>query len=214
MRLSMRLSMRPSVRLSIRLSQLALASLFAAALVASEARAEYYQWTDEHGQLHFTDDYFTVPPRFRSKAQTKDIEEKAGSGPQNPAPSLGVPENQLPTPPARMDEPTGATGSGAGWTDWSGRGPDYWTGRQRDLQLKAADLGKRLTADKDAMEALSSTRAARVGGRRQRGQLDAEVKELQLELSQVQKLLNGGLAEEALRAGVPADFATTLKGTE
>jgi hypothetical protein len=186
--------------------------LAAVLLAAPAAEADYYKWTDERGQIHLTDDYYKVPPKFRSQVEVKRLEE--GSSGTMAAPPMGEGEVSGPTGTSREEEPTTPAGEGtsAAWSDWSGRGADHWSGRQRDLQAKAADLAKRLEANKEAVKSLSTTRAAYVGGRRQRGQLEAESERLEVELREVRRMLNSGLAEEALRSGVPAEFANSLRG--
>ena len=52
------------------------------------AAAEVYKWTDESGQVHFTQDLFQVPPRYRAAAANPEreadskvnfvVEEKSG----------------------------------------------------------------------------------------------------------------------------------------
>jgi len=39
--------------------------------VASEARAEIYRWTDEKGQLHFSQDLDRMPARYRAQAEAE-----------------------------------------------------------------------------------------------------------------------------------------------
>lgn len=193
----------------MRLPLLGLAVL-AACLTATFVEADFYKWVDERGQVHLTDDYYKVPPKYRSKVQVKRLEEGSGYS----APSFAPSEVIGPTGGSREEEPSLPSGetTTSAWQDWQGRGADYWTNRQRDLQAKAADLQKRIEVNKQAIESLSTTRAAYVGGRRQRGQLEAENQQLEMELKEVRRMLNSGLAEEAMRSGVPADFATTLRG--
>jgi hypothetical protein len=195
----------------MRLSHLGLA-LLVVLLAAGGASADFYKWTDERGQIHLTDDYYKVPPKYRAKAEVKRFGEP-DSGVGAPPP-LEATEELGPTGPSDNEPttPTGEVGPGGGWQDWSGRGADYWTGRQRDLQARAQELERQLAANREAIEGLSSTRAAAVGGRRQRGRLEAESARLEVELAQVRKMLTSGLADEALRSGVPPDFATSLRG--
>lgn len=194
----------------MRLLHCALA-LLAVLAVATVSRAEFYKWTDERGQIHLTDDYYKVPPKYRSAVEVKKAEER-DSGVGKPPP-LGSETQQGPTEPS-YNEPTSPTGGGeaAGWQDWGGQGPDYWISRQNDLRAKAEDLKRRIQINKEAIEKLSSTRAAYIGGRRQRARLEAETERLEVELRAVRKTLDSGLAEEALRSGVPAEFANSLRG--
>ncbi len=192
-----------------------LAALAAAALLllcwGARSEADFYKWTDEHGQIHLTDDYYKVPPKYRGKAEVK--KPGGGSATATEMPPLGGEQEQTPTPPTSA-EPTLPTGEGGApvWKDFNGRGSDYWTSRQHDLQMKSKDLERRLEENKGAISGLRSTRAAYIGGRRQRGQLETENKELEMQLKDVQGMLKSGLADEALRSGVPADFANSLRG--
>jgi hypothetical protein len=179
--------------------------------LAQPASADYYKWTDEQGQIHLTDDYYKVPPKYRAKVETKSLKPRDSDVAASPVDTGG--ESAGATEPTwnRPTEPTGQAEGGA-WTDFSGRGSDYWTVRQRDLQTKAQDLERRLQANKESIDALSSSRAAYVGGRRQRGVIQAENERLEVELKEVRKMLASGLADEALRSGVPPDFANSLRG--
>jgi len=65
----------------MRTSAIAALACLAGCLLAAELRAELYQWTDEHGQVHVTDDGAKVPTgqsitleptRMRSRAVAKD----------------------------------------------------------------------------------------------------------------------------------------------
>jgi len=77
-------------------------------LLASESTpAEIYQWKDEKGTLHFTEDESAIPERFRDQAQkrqvtdeakspmdkpkikTQDIKGKKGEAPKKPTVNLG-----------------------------------------------------------------------------------------------------------------------------
>jgi hypothetical protein len=179
-----------------------------AMLVASSpAGAEFYKWTDERGQVNVTDDYYKVPPKYRGKVEVKRLEDSG----RRPEADLNANDAQRPTEPA-SNQPTGRAGAAeASWKDWNGHGADYWLGRQRDLQAKAADVDRRLKADKEAIKALSSSRAAAVGGRRDRGRIEGEIQQLETESSEVNRMLKSGLADEALRSGVPPEFSGSLR---
>jgi hypothetical protein len=194
----------------MRLLHCALA-LLAVLVMAGVSHGEFYKWTDERGQIHLSDDYYKVPPKYRSGVEVKKAEEHdSGVG---EAPPLGSETQQGPTEPS-YNEPTSPTGGGeaGGWQDWSGRGPDYWSSRQNDLRAKVEDLKRRVLLNKEAIDKLSSTRAAYIGGRRQRALLEAENERLEQQLAETRKMLDSGLAEEALRSGVPPEFANSLRG--
>ncbi len=56
---------------------------FMLAVSVSSAYAETYSWTDEHGTIHFTEDFGKVPQKFRSKAKREN--ETSSSQEEKPA---------------------------------------------------------------------------------------------------------------------------------
>ncbi len=76
------------------------AALFLA-LAVGPARAEIYQWVDENGTIHFTDELSSVPPSVRGKSRVLLRE-----GPITiPAPSTGPASG---SPPAASESDPGA----------------------------------------------------------------------------------------------------------
>jgi hypothetical protein len=67
----------------MRWRQIALGCVLAACsvLTAVDARAQAYRWTDEHGQVHFTDDPSDIPPRFRKQLEAIPLPEPAPPAP-------------------------------------------------------------------------------------------------------------------------------------
>ena len=67
--------------------------------LANRGAADIYTWVDRNGQVHFTDNYATVPPAYRDRAQSRP-----SSPPSQPPPlsaPSGVPKNEKlrPSPP-------------------------------------------------------------------------------------------------------------------
>jgi len=53
---------------------LALGTVFlAVAVVAHQARAQAYKYKDQNGHVHFTEDYYQIPERFRKQVETRDM---------------------------------------------------------------------------------------------------------------------------------------------
>jgi hypothetical protein len=97
---------------------------------------EIYQWVDEKGTVHFTDDLGQIPEKYQDQVKEKKI-------PKEPAPSPSIRPSQGKPPP----EPS------AGKKDILGRGEDWW----RD---KAMEWKQRLTkADQDYAAAESALKA-------------------------------------------------------
>ncbi|MGH2899048.1 MAG: DUF4124 domain-containing protein, partial [Solirubrobacteraceae bacterium] len=41
--------------------------------LASDARAQAYKYKDERGHVHFTENLYEVPARYRSQVETRDM---------------------------------------------------------------------------------------------------------------------------------------------
>ena len=72
---------------------------------------EIYQWTDEKGILHFTDDMSLVPERYRNQVQKKKV-------PKEPSP--------LPRPPDTTEEKEEISSPVPEQKDTVGRGEEWW----------------------------------------------------------------------------------------
>jgi hypothetical protein len=205
-----------------RLKKLPLALTLAIALVVALAAPPhaladtYYKWTDERGEVHITDDASKVPPRYRGQVGVRRLTPRDSGYSQAPQGSYDAPapSGPEPTAPSAPDMMGGATGSDSapGYEDYRGRGPEYWQGRKQELQNKVRELERKVQANDEVISGLSTSRAAKIGGRRERGRLATENADLKSELERNRQMLRQGLADEALREGVPADFATGLRG--
>jgi hypothetical protein len=78
----------------------AAAALVGALLVSVPADAQYYRWTDDKGNSHYTDGLDAIPERFRSKAVPLGLRPRPA-----PAPAEG------PATTAAAQPPAGAVGS-------------------------------------------------------------------------------------------------------
>jgi hypothetical protein len=58
-----------------RISRIALVVALAVGLgvLASKAHAQAYKYKDENGHVHFTENYYEVPEKFRKKIETRDM---------------------------------------------------------------------------------------------------------------------------------------------
>jgi micrococcal nuclease len=48
-------------------------------LAFEDAHAEIYRWLDRHGQVHFTDDYASIPPQYRDRVRVQPSSPSAES---------------------------------------------------------------------------------------------------------------------------------------
>ncbi len=103
-----------------------------AVFVVSIARGEIYQWQDQEGQVHFTDDLSKVPKDMRRRVQVLPQEAIPAGQPEEVAPEeekLGTKED---ISPSDEDASTGA-----------------------DLEEEKVRLEKKIQEDTEALEALS-----------------------------------------------------------
>jgi predicted aspartyl protease len=80
-------------------------------LLAAGARAELYQWTDEHGQVHVTDDASKVPTGKSVTLDPQRSKARAAAEPAKPTRALSVeqlqaPANAAPTQPKKKVQRT------------------------------------------------------------------------------------------------------------
>jgi uncharacterized protein DUF4124 len=50
-----------------------LAAGISAAFLAREVRAQAYKWKDSNGHIHFTENYYEVPERYRKQVETREM---------------------------------------------------------------------------------------------------------------------------------------------
>jgi hypothetical protein len=84
------------------------------------ALGEIFRWTDDRGDLHYTDDYTKVPERHRS--------------------SIKKIEDGKETEPAKKEGGGPSKGKESPSRDRLGRGEEYWKGRVEELKSKVKAL--------------------------------------------------------------------------
>lgn len=86
----------------MRTQAFALVLCLCGSLAATEARAQLYQWTDEHGQVHVTDDASQVP-----RGQSVTVEPQRTHKREAPQPPAAIPVKTLAleTAPPRVQAP-------------------------------------------------------------------------------------------------------------
>lgn len=150
---------------------------------ANLSLAETYQWTDERGGVHYTDDFTKVPDRFRSNI--KKIEEEKETTSINK-------EREIPE--------KGKEGLSK---DRLGRGEEYWKTRtgelknrvkalqekNENLRLKFNELTTKHNGSKSSVE--------RGNLRRERDQIKSEMDQIKAEIEETMVMLEKKIPEEA-----------------
>ena len=145
-----------------------------------QAQAVTYQWTDEQGNIHFTDDLTNVPPSFREYVETVPLPEY--EHPPSPAPAATTPP-AYPLP-EKEDEPFSLE---------PGRSPLLGPAAKcrEELYKEKKRLKKQLASDQARLEELKKlihrTARSRLKNRYQRERV--QVKE---RILQAQKVMDEG----------------------
>lgn len=71
-------------------SALLVALACACGWLAAEARAQAYKYKDAQGQVHFTENIYDVPERYRAQVETREMPALADPNAPEPAPKAGT----------------------------------------------------------------------------------------------------------------------------
>ena len=96
---------------------------------------EIYQWVDEKGTVHFTDDFGQIPEKYQDQVQKKKT-------PPEPAPSPSIRPPQGKAPPEPSVEKK----------DILGRGEDWWRDKAMEWRQKLIKAQKDYAAAQTALK--------------------------------------------------------------
>jgi hypothetical protein len=163
-------------------------------MCAAPLMAETYTWEDESGTVNFTENYSSVPAKYRKKARKLG---EMGSD-LSPAPSAVSVSGTKAAPEAKAaaGTATGAPGEAGGL--YGGKKPEAW---QQEMRPLYADL-KRLEKRIDELDAQSKKPAGTLG------RIEGIAREYQEAQTKYNILLKQyeGLNDEANKVGLPAEF--------
>jgi hypothetical protein len=164
------------------------------ALAASPALGDIFQWTDDKGVVHFTDDADRVPSRYKGKVRVQPTE------PQAPAAKPAPAQPEQVRPVVVQPEP-------AGTTLYGGHDEGWWRGRFLELRGSLAGIQNGLPAKRERLLQLNRERVlyTRARDRVAYYDLQAEIDRDEAQIAEFQKNLQD-LDREASSAGVPFDW--------
>jgi hypothetical protein len=105
---------------------------------------EIYQWVDEKGTVHFTDDISQIPERYQDQVKKKKIPPEPAPAPSpspSPSPSVRPPQSKAPPAPAAEKK------------DILGRGEDWWRDKAMEWKQKLIKAQKDYAAAEAALKA-------------------------------------------------------------
>src|SRR4030042_1411815 len=97
---------------------------------------EIYQWVDEKGTVHFTDDISQVPERYQDQVEKKKTPPEPA-----PSPSIRLPQDKAPPEPSVEKK------------DLLGRGEDWWRDKAMEWRQKLIKAQKDYAAAQTALKA-------------------------------------------------------------
>jgi outer membrane murein-binding lipoprotein Lpp len=160
--------------------------------MGSLAHAELYRWVDEQGTMNFTEEYGSIPNKYRSSVQTSD-ETVTTEWLKTPEPVAGEGGNPKGEPPAIKKPDVSSPAL------FAGKRGEVWRDelRQARAELKAYQdhlaMKRKMLADTTGM------------GRREYLGLTADVKDLEMKVNDLSSRLDT-LNNAADKAGVPNSF--------
>lgn len=151
--------------------------------ISEISSGEVYKWVDERGVIHFTDDVFQIPEKYRPKAE-KIGESEGRSEIKGEAESLSK----------RKEEP---------YKDRLGRGEDYWKGKIEEWKKKLRDSQERVESLRVKYNELterfndSKSTAERGSLLRERDQIKNEMDQYKIQIEEAKNMLDRKIPEEA-----------------
>ncbi len=152
-----------------------------------------YQWVDDRGVVHVTDDLGTVPQQYRSKA-------------------LKVEESTPGREPEQRQKVTGSDGAGSDEI-LEQEQKEEWQQRLKQARKRLADAQRRYQELNEkrnaAMARWAGGASGNIGLKLEADRIEQEMKTVQQEIADAKNELENVIPEEARKAGVPPGWLRT-----
>ena len=163
-------------------------------IVAAPLMAETYRWEDETGAVNFTENYTSIPAKFRKKARKLG---DMGSDPSS-APPAAV-SGAKATPAVRATAEAGAGSADDANGLFGGRKPEAWQQEMRPLYAEVKRLELQLGELELLLRKPTGISKSRIDG------LPQEYMDTKNRYNQAVQRYNS-LNDEANKAALPAEF--------
>lgn len=162
-------------------------------LTALPVYAAFYQWTDDQGVVHFTDDRDKIPKQYRNRAKEPRIPKGTAPAPA-PAPAPQPAPELSPQVLEQLARP-------------GGHDESWWRGRFAALRRELKGLEDSLPLKQEKLVELRRERRIyfRTRDREAVNAMDAEITGVELRIAQLRRQLEE-LELDAAKAGVPAEW--------
>jgi hypothetical protein len=164
---------------------------FAAEENQEPQKRELYQWKDDKGVFHITDDAGKIPEKYRSKAEK--IESIKGTESEPPSESGGT--NEVGTPSTSNEESEDLQRS-----MWLALLKE-WRGKLANAELRLQEL--KLKREEALMRWGGSAASGRLEGRKEAEQIEQEMRTVQREIDEARRQIEVVIPDEARKAGIP-----------
>ncbi|HZR46085.1 MAG TPA: DUF4124 domain-containing protein [Candidatus Manganitrophaceae bacterium] len=148
------------------------------------ALGQVYQWEDERGTVHLTDNPQTIPEKYRERAKEIILpKEKEGSAPP------GGPEESAPFIPSEK-------------VDNQGHNREWWQGLMKEWREKKVKAEEKLADANGRLGRLQMVYPS-LAQQREETAVREEIRQRQEELREAERMLDEQLPEEARKAEAP-----------
>lgn len=164
---------------------------FGIMVMVAVAHAATYQWTDNQGGTHFTDDPDKIPAKYRKKVREMNVEPVQEEKRVSPQPAA-----EPVTPPAAKAKSL-----------YGGHDEGWWRSAFSALRREMKSIEENLPAKRDNLTKLTRRRTLyhKASDRTAYNALNEEIEKDEARIKELQKKL-ADLDAEAAKAGVPLEW--------
>ncbi len=143
--------------------------------------AVYYEWTDDAGVVHLTDNLAELPLRYRDRVRELPVPDQPPSRDDQPS--------AVPQPPSPPSAPTADV-------DFRGHDRQWWRQYLQDWRGRKATAEQSLAEARDRYNRLYSSHQSL-------GDVRREIEQYETDLREADRMLNDVIPDEARKAGAP-----------
>ncbi len=155
-------------------------------------RRYLYEWTDDRGNVHVTDDFGDVPEKYRDK-----VRKRVEMAPK-PGPGQGREVQEETVPPLSQESEQGSD-EASKKAEWQQRLRD-WKGRLAEAEKRYADLEQERN---ELLRRWGTPAYAPPGDRIKAQQIEQEMEQVKKEIDEARNMIDVVIPDEARKAGIP-----------
>lgn len=141
----------------------------------------YYEWTDDAGVIHLTDDVSKIPSKYRGRVQEVTVPDTQPS-----------PENQ----PSDTPQPSSPSSTRTEDVDLKGHNKQWWQQRLQEWRGRKATAEQNLAKARDRYNRLYSSHEPL-------GDVRQEIEQYETDIRGADRMIDDVIPDEARKAGAP-----------